>query len=128
MATAWKNEQWLYYRGGQGNYDYWGNLGIDSVTRNGSNVTVSGYIRFTAKGLSGYGSSYNWGVTATPTNGSTVTILNNNETIYNGTNKDVWFSTTLTNVAAGVFQERLSCRQCHQLLFTRFSDGCPENE
>ena len=108
MATAWKNEQWLYYRGGQGNYDYWGNLGIDSVTRNGSNVTVSGYIRFTAKGLSGYGSSYNWGVTATPTNGSTVTILNNNETIYNGTNKDVWFSTTLTNVAAGATSANIS--------------------
>lgn len=98
-SSGWLGEQFIVQR--SSNISYYGNLYISSITRSGTNVTVSGKIRFTAKGTSSYSSYYNYGVQADPAGSQGfITILGNNVSISNGSNKDVGFSTTVSNVAA----------------------------
>lgn len=111
MATSgWQEEKQLYNRGGAGNYVYYGRVRIDSISRSGTTVTVTGAIRFTAKGKSGYSSNYNYGVSAKH-NGSGAswqTVLSNNESISNGSSKDISFTATYKNVAASTTSLSLS--------------------
>ena len=81
MAT-FKTEQWLQDRASSTagiTYHYYGNLGIDSITRNSNNIVVTGKIRLTFKAPQGYGAWYDWGLTAVPTGGSEVTVLSNGQ-------------------------------------------------
>lgn len=82
MATQFKTEQWLQDRASSTagiTYHYYGNLGIDSITRNSNNIVVTGKIRLTFKAPQGYGAWYDWGLTAVPTGGSEVTVLSNGQ-------------------------------------------------
>lgn len=98
-SSGWQGEQFIVQR--SSSVSYYGNLYISSITHSGTNLTVSGTIRFTAKGTSGASSYYNYGVQADPAGSQGfLTILGNNVSIANGTNKDVTFTTTVSNVSA----------------------------
>lgn len=96
-SSGWQGEQFIVKR--SSNFSYYGNLYISSITHSGTNLNVRGKIRFTAKGPSG-SSYYDWGVQADPSGSQGfITILGNGVSIANGSNKDVDFSTTISNVS-----------------------------
>ena len=92
-SSGWLGEQTLVTR--SSNIRYVGDVRIDSITRNSDNVVISGAIRLGSRGTSGYSGYYNYGVQARPAGGSWQVILPGFESLANGNNKDISFTTTL---------------------------------
>ena len=109
-SSGWLGEQFIVQR--SSSISYYGNVYISSVSRSNTSVTISGTIRFLAKGTSGVGSYYNYGVQADPDGSSDwVTLLGNNENLKNGNYKDVSFNTTI-NVASSATSVSMGVRFC----------------
>jgi len=92
-SSGWLSEQTLVTR--SSNIRYIGDVRIDSIARNSDNVVVSGAIRLGSRGTSGYSGYYNYGVQARPADDSWQVILPGFESLANGNNKDISFTTTL---------------------------------
>lgn len=109
-SSGWLGEQFLVQR--SSNISYYGNVYISSISRGTSSVTISGTIRLTSKGTSGYKGYYNYGVQADPSGtGGWVTLLGNNEYLSNGSSKDVSFNTTI-DVSSSATSVTLGVRYC----------------
>lgn len=96
-VPGWQGKQDLYVRSSY--ITYYGELYISSITRSGTDVTVSGKVAFGSRGTSGYSSSYVYGVQEKPQNGSWTKILGNNTSLSNGSYKESSFTVTVPNVS-----------------------------
>lgn len=99
-SSGWQNEQNLYTY--SSNITLVGNIRVDSITHNGTNLRVTGRVGFGSRGTSSYYCYYNYGVQEKPGNGSWTTIVGNGERITNGYTNDYGkdFDVTITNVSA----------------------------
>ena len=95
-SSGWQGQKNIYTY--SSNVTFIGNVNIQSITRSGTSVTVTGQIKFGARGTSGYGVTYNYGVRTRPSGGTWQKILSNGSWIYNGSSNDktVNFTRTLT--------------------------------
>lgn len=95
-SSGWQTQKNIYTY--SSNVTFIGNVNIQSVTRSGTSVTITGQIKFGARGTSGYYVSYNYGVVARPGAGSYTKILSNGATQYVGSSYDktINFTRTLT--------------------------------
>lgn len=99
-SSGWQTQKNIHTY--SSNVTFIGNVNIQSITRNGTSVTITGQIKFGARGTSGYSVYYNYGVMARPGAGSYQKILANGASIVNGSGNDktINFTRTMTVAAS----------------------------
>lgn len=97
-SSGWQTQKNIYTY--SSNITFIGNVNIQSITRSGTSVTITGQIKFGARGTSGYSAYYNYGVMARPGAGSYQKILASGASIANGSGNDKAISFTRTMTVA----------------------------
>lgn len=97
-SSGWQTQKNIHTY--SANVTFIGNVNIQSITRSGTSVTITGQIKFGARGTSGYSVYYNYGVMARPGAGSYQKILANGASITNGSSNDKTISFTRTMTVA----------------------------
>lgn len=84
------------------NVTFIGNVNIQSITRSGTSVTITGQIKLGTRGASGYYAYYDNGIMARPGAGTYQKILNNGTHLVNGSSNDktINFTRTMTVAAS----------------------------
>lgn len=110
MATiGWLTEQWLHNI--DSNVSSNGNVRIDSINHNGTNLRITGIMAITMRGpSSSYYGYYVYGAYGTPKSGGEQKILENNQKVYSGNYASKSFDVTIPNVAASATSAEFTCR------------------
>lgn len=95
-SSGWQTQKNIYTY--NANVTIIGNVNIQSITRSGTSVTITGQIKIGARGTSGYYAYYNYGIMARPGAGSYTKILGNGVHLVNGSSNDktINFTRTMT--------------------------------
>lgn len=93
-SSGWQTQKNIYTY--NSNVTLIGNVNIQSITRSGTSVTITGQIKIGARGTSGYYAYYNYGIMARPGAGSYTKILGNGVNLVNGSSNDKTISFTRT--------------------------------